>query len=575
MEIGSFFKGFVESMNQPLNRGIYLAIFISGLVPIILHFKVFNHLRGIYSGRIAVDILEKYDGSEAKSYVERYFSNYKIGIFNKLSKKLSIIWTMDLVKMAISLLIILGVIGTFYSLVISFDDIDKAFNNGINIVENSGVANIENSSVGSIGDILKKMSIAFYTSIAGMFFSIVLSISSKIWNTEHLLTNIMYSLEKQIEVDRKVLELQAQENADNIVNETFECLVDTKNGIQSISKSLNSFAEFTSELNNAANSMRMLNQDLDQSIGKYDELFKGFGSLVGSFEKGINDLNSNFDNLFVYFNKIEQEKKDYVINIQEQNKLSTRQLEVIENIKEEVSVSLNNALLKNDWLINRNEELISKIIEVQNDKFDELNRIHDRIFEGSAQLQDKFISDSNNLQEKMFNNSLEIQERISSEINTLNEKLAANNNDLLSKIYSLNHDISSRGMELENISKLLIEEINQGFISNLDEFEKKIDIFNSKLETIVKQIDISLDSNIDKTIRSFASYVDVSEKLLNNKLSAINQLVSIYEKSGDKKIEELFISISNFSNELKQVGRLLKESTHQNRSLGNLSDVPR
>src|SRR5699024_3882204 len=105
-----------------------------------------------------------------------FFKIKSIRNYVKQTKRLDInlLNIIKLVQMTISVFILLGVLGTFIGLTISLGSISA---NSDQLIEN-------------VSAILSGIDVAFYTSIVGMGFSLVMTILTRVFNTEYLLNDL-------------------------------------------------------------------------------------------------------------------------------------------------------------------------------------------------------------------------------------------------------------------------------------------------------------------------------------------------------------------------------------------------
>src|SRR5690625_6022527 len=89
--------------------------------------------------------------------------------------------------MTVSIFILLGVLGTFIGLTISPESIKAG---GEQLVEH-------------VANVLSGIDVAFYTSIFGMGFSLIMTILVKMLNTEYMLTDLMLMVESNLVRDEQ------------------------------------------------------------------------------------------------------------------------------------------------------------------------------------------------------------------------------------------------------------------------------------------------------------------------------------------------------------------------------------
>src|SRR5699024_4962853 len=108
-------------------------------------------------------------------FVQERFSNWRL--FH-----MPVVNLIKLTQMTVSVFILIGVLGTFIGLTISLGSISSA---GDQLVENIAI-------------VLSGIDVAFYTSIIGMGFSLIMTLLLKLLNTEYMLTDIMLMTETNL-----------------------------------------------------------------------------------------------------------------------------------------------------------------------------------------------------------------------------------------------------------------------------------------------------------------------------------------------------------------------------------------
>src|SRR5690625_1347955 len=126
------------------------------------------------------DKLEHREGTYVETFVQERFSSWRV--FH-----IPVINLIKLIQMTVSIFILLGVLGTFIGLTISLGSINAG---GDQLVEN-------------VANVLSGIDVAFYTSIFGMGFSLIMTILVKMLNTEYMLTDLMLMVESNLVRDEQ------------------------------------------------------------------------------------------------------------------------------------------------------------------------------------------------------------------------------------------------------------------------------------------------------------------------------------------------------------------------------------
>ncbi|MFL0194057.1 MotA/TolQ/ExbB proton channel family protein [Clostridium sp. WILCCON 0269] len=242
------------------------------------------------------DMVKESDYINTQSYIEAYFSNYKYMSTNRIFNKLDIpiINIIRIVHMTISAFIVMGVLGTFTGLTISLNSL------------RTGTFTVDN-----ISPILSGMGVAFYASIVGIVFSLILTFITRIFDTEQLLMNIMAKLENYM--DNKIRKYNSRELFQRIevaveklgtsnsetINEFSRVSNETMNksldAIERVYEFVQKFSDFPEEFEKSIKYMTSFNKSLKESVDGFDLIFKGFNKLMGTFNKSMNSLDRKFD----------------------------------------------------------------------------------------------------------------------------------------------------------------------------------------------------------------------------------------------------------------------------------------
>ncbi|MCP2033517.1 rubrerythrin [Planomicrobium sp. HSC-17F08] len=201
------------------------------------------------------------------SFIESYMAEYK------MENKTPVISTMRLIHTFSSITILVGVLGTFIGLVISLAGIDPV--------------QIDQSIV----TILSGVHTAFYTSIAGIIFSIAINLHSKVKNNEHLMLQIMLKIENYIYTKDK-------ETSDYYV---VEAIKDVKTAVNNMGQSFLAVSKFSQEFKEATDNLNSFNTSFSQNTTQVSELFEDMKTITKTFNDRSTQIHDDFGKLFMYF----------------------------------------------------------------------------------------------------------------------------------------------------------------------------------------------------------------------------------------------------------------------------------
>src|SRR5690625_3268904 len=176
---------------NPIIEFIFMVLMITFVITLFVHVALFVRLRKtrnylketnrmdiepLQSIQKQFDKLEHREGTYVETFVQERFSSWRV--FH-----IPVINLIKLIQMTVSVFILLGVLGTFIGLTISLGSINAG---GDQLVEN-------------VAGVLSGIDIAFYTSIVGMGFSLIMTVIVKAFNTEYMLTDLMLLTESNLE----------------------------------------------------------------------------------------------------------------------------------------------------------------------------------------------------------------------------------------------------------------------------------------------------------------------------------------------------------------------------------------
>ncbi|MDY0407704.1 MotA/TolQ/ExbB proton channel family protein [Paracerasibacillus soli] len=301
---------------SPIIELIFLALFITFVVTLCIHLALymkFRTIRNYLKDTTRMDIeplqsfkseFDKRQESESitvETFVQERFSSWRI--FN-----IPVISLIKLVQMTVSVFILLGVLGTFIGLTLSLGSINAG---GDQLVEN-------------VAGVLSGIDVAFYTSIVGMSFSLIMTVLVKVFNTEYMLTDIMLRVESNLEGEEqkglgKLIDVSEAINQSIIhMHETNE------QSLQQVVQAFTGFRDYTSGLEKSARDLAAFNDGLSENLADFQELFQQMKVVTDGFSEGTAALNKNFTNLFSYFKKADRKNERIVAVFENTHKKSKR-----------------------------------------------------------------------------------------------------------------------------------------------------------------------------------------------------------------------------------------------------------
>ncbi len=284
-------------LSHPVIEFIFVILFAMFAFAVMIHFVIYNKLKRVRNylkstGRMDIDPLtglkeqyatkQQHEMVKVETFVQEQFSNWRM--FH-----IPVVSLIKMVQMTVSVFILIGVLGTFIGLTTSLSSINLEGNDIV-----SGVASV-----------LAGIDVAFYTSIVGMGFSLVMTILLKVLNTEFMLTDIMLMTETRLE--------GAEENGmqrliaiSKMINESIQHLQQTnKQSFETIEVAFAGFQNYTSSLERSAENLAVFNDGLSDNLQSFEQLFTDMQEVTDGFATSTRSLNENFATLFTYFKRMD------------------------------------------------------------------------------------------------------------------------------------------------------------------------------------------------------------------------------------------------------------------------------
>lgn len=194
------------------------------------------------------------------------------------------------IRQAISLMIILGLLGTFYGLTLSIRDLVSLLGNNGTLTATSGIENLIGGLVGSI----EGMGVAFITSLFGIVGAILLTLFKIIVNIDNLKNSTMLEIEEYLDntIALEYINYAEKNTLDVTVNKLFNGLsehieVNYKNVLD---KSLSGLIE-------VIKMMEENQQDFNNSLMYFKKTIDQFSDNTRDFTEFNYHLRNNVDRM--------------------------------------------------------------------------------------------------------------------------------------------------------------------------------------------------------------------------------------------------------------------------------------
>lgn len=537
---------------------IFMSLFILFIVTVIFHVIIYFKLKKIRNylketNRMDIEPLQTFkadfetrqadEAFKTETFVQEKFSSWRIfGI--------PIIGLIKLIQMTISVFILLGVLGTFIGLTISLGSINGA----------------DEQLIENVSAVLSGIDIAFYTSIVGMSFSLIMTILVKVCNTEFILTDTMLLVESHLE-SHEQYGMHRVITVSEMIHESLQGVVSAFDG----------FKDYTSGLKESARDLALFNEGLSNNLNEFQTLFHQMKEVTDGFGVGTKELNKNFGELFIFFKKADQ-KNERIINTFEKTSeqfesIAAKQLssftafdERVVDLAEFTTKTVNEQAIIAQSVSDISQETRSLVETMQAEKnqlqqifgtdlsskleritlniselktgFDTFGRAISPLPQALEMIQHTQQAQNSLMDERIhdlktfnqtYNEHLKDQnlhaqtfERNIRETAISYEQMTSKNNQLLTEIGSvinrLEQTFSKRDGQLEsNVN--MVKDTFTNYVTTLEGG------LGQKLDTLIRNIDNSMYSQQDEIKRDFIEMRRMSEEINDNQVRAIQQLL--------------------------------------------------
>jgi len=546
-------------VSNPMIEFIFLVLFVSFVVALFIHLVLFNKLKKIRNylkdtHRMDIDPLDTMKEQFEKSQLSESISTETF-VQEKISGwrmfHVPVVNLIKMIQMTVSIFILLGVLGTFIGLTISLGSIDAS---GSQLVEN-------------VVGVLAGIDMAFYTSIAGMGLSLVMTVLIKVLNTEYLLTDIMLKVESTLTGNEEGSISRLIDVSETINHSILELQETNRKSLGEIVGAFAGFQEYTTGLQKSAEDLAQFNDGLSSNLQDFQELFHNMSDVTDGFSEGTTALNDNFKTLFQYFKKMDGRNEQ----------LAKRFEHIYEKVKE-VATTQMDTLSEFEGSVTELKNFILSVVEKQ----DSIQLSFQSVLQKSADLVEK-MSDHQQEFRQVFGEDLSAQ--LSGIRSNLGE-LAKDFDQLGGSIVKLpqaldvinktqveyKHLLSDRFAELKEFNRSFSDHL-QAHASESAMFERnmleasktyeEVGVKNNQLindiNTTISQMGHTFDrqenhlqANVDLMKDTLTKYVTGLEGTLGDKLNQVMQSIANSVDGTNHSIKMEFQELRRVSEEVQQ-----------------------
>lgn len=546
-------------LSSPLIELIFLVLIFGFLITFFVHLTLFSKLRRlrnyiVETNRLDMEplasfqkqyeMIQQEDSVAAETFVQERFSSWRVfGI--------PVISLIKLIQMTVSVFILIGVLGTFIGLTISLGSISTT---GDQLIEN-------------IAAVLTGIDVAFYTSIAGMGFSLIMTVLLKILNTEHMLTDIMLKVETTLE-GRSDSNLFRLIHVSEIINESILSLKETnEKSLGNVERAFTGFKEYTTGLQKSAKDLALFNDGLSKNLTEFNTLFTQMKEVTEGFGEGTARLNENFASLFTYFQRAEEKHEKMVQAVEG----------TYEKMKD-VSDTQLNSLHQIETVVSDLKQFTSSVLHVQKgiqESFTKMNQQSDQLVQKmdlhNKEFKQIFGSDLSSRLAGITTYLGELAEdfnRFGESLAGLPEALQVINNTqseyrhlLADRFEELKHfnrtfsnhlkDHTTDSLAFERHLREATKTYEQVGIKN-NQLIQEIDTKISRLNQVFNQRDSQLESSINALKDTFTNYVTNLENVFGSRLEQVTRTIADSMDNTMGQIKREFLEIKRINEQIQQ-----------------------
>ncbi|MGG6431952.1 MotA/TolQ/ExbB proton channel family protein [Anoxybacillus sp. D401a] len=493
-----------------------------------------------------------------QNFLEAYISSFYLS--DKFGNKLKLVQRLKLVQTASSICILVGVLGTFIGLVFALKGIDT-----------------DSTKMGeSLINVLDGAHTAFYTSIAGIIFSIFVNVYTKFHNGEQLLVQVMLKIENYLSAqNQKTIDLRV-----------IEALQEVKGAIVDMNRSFFHVYQFSQVLEVSTSNLNRFNEGLNQNIDKLSHLFGDMENFTNNYNRHMSALNNQLESIHTVLekqNKLTTDSVEFMANMQKEHRdfsenhqkqmlhMHESFVEVVRTIhklKEEINSyfakhdeNFQNLYdvqmeLKNDLnsYFQKYTEKLQHIYEKQSNFYtfvmNEQNRLLDlyRVFQAQSEQYIQNIQYSTNTLKDAFESG--VFENISLLSKTLKADIG-HIQQLFDELVDQLHSINSTQIEYYSFYSQLAKDMEERFskqheyngqflsyVQSFSDYATHLSEYTNRLHqlfTETKNVYVEFDSNSRQVSEQLIAFVE-----------GITKELKVYIESGSKQSHEVKNAIEDF-----------------------------
>lgn len=586
---------------NPIIELIFMALFIIFILTLGIHLFLYMKLRKIRNhvketNRLDMEPLRTFkeqfekrqevDPIKVETFVQERFSSWRLW-------NIPVVGLIKIVQMTVSVFILLGVLGTFIGLTISLGSIQTA----------------EDQLVENVTGVLSGIDVAFYTSIVGMSFSLLMTLLVKLLNTEYMLTDIMLMVESQLEGYEQNGMGRLIQVSETINQSIINLQKTNQQSLQNMEKAFTGFQEYTTGLQQSARDLAAFNEGLSSNLQDFQELFQQMKMITEGFREGTTELNKNFTALFAYFKKADRrnermatafeqtyEKMKETANVQihtlAQYGESVGELKdftgTLLDEQTKIRNSIDKTMLKSDELVRKmnahNQEfkqifgtdVTGKLVGITN-HLGKLSQEFDQLGSSIVQLPNalEVINQTQNEYKHLLSDrfrELEDFNRTFSEHLKDHSTQSATFEQNLLKASRTYEQMGSKNNQVITEMNAVLSKMNQSFQQREHQLDVGVDLLKETLSNYVSNLEGTLGGKLDQVARNIGDSIELTTNTMRKELTEIRRGSEDIQQNSFRSIQQLLQELGQefqtFNRQMNSINRYGQEAVHVNSGLG-------
>lgn len=586
---------------NPIIELIFMALFIIFILTLGIHLFLYMKLRKIRNhvketNRLDMEPLRTFkeqfekrqevDPIKVETFVQERFSSWRLW-------NIPVVGLIKIVQMTVSVFILLGVLGTFIGLTISLGSIQTA----------------EDQLVENVTGVLSGIDVAFYTSIVGMSFSLLMTLLVKLLNTEYMLTDIMLMVESQLEGYEQNGMGRLIQVSETINQSIINLQKTNQQSLQNMEKAFTGFQEYTTGLQQSARDLAAFNEGLSSNLQDFQELFQQMKMITEGFREGTTELNKNFTALFAYFKKADRRNERMATAFEQtyekMKKTANVQIHTLAQYGESVGElkdftgtlldeqskirnSIDKTMQKSDELVRKmnahNQEfkqifgtdVTGKLAGITN-HLGKLSQEFDQLGSSIVQLPNalEVINQTQNEYKHLLSDrfrELEDFNRTFSEHLKDHSTQSATFEQNLLKASRTYEQMGSKNNQVITEMNAVLSKMNQSFQQREHQLDVGVDLLKETLSNYVSNLEGTLGGKLEQVARNIGDSIELTTNTMRKELTEIRRGSEDIQQNSFRSIQQLLQELGQefqtFNRQMNSINRYGQEAVHVNSGLG-------